>query len=234
MSDAAFEQLAKDGSTVGYYLQARSVGPLLGAEASDVIVDDDKRKAEDAVTFLTKHWDAIRNDERCLRYYLQCRWMLAVGQRLFRNQRGALPFYETDRRDILRIVETINSLASLGADNSLLYLRAVLAWLVDEERSALDTWMDLARETDFLDPRRPYRRHIITNADQTPLVFSGRIESDNDPYTIRVTEMNRRIKLLNRDFPGLDLGYGRQVSGFSIAFNYIGPIADPPQSKGRR
>jgi hypothetical protein len=58
MSDAAFEQLAKDGSTVGYYLQARSIGPSLGAEAPDVIVDDDKRKAEDAVTFLTKHWDA--------------------------------------------------------------------------------------------------------------------------------------------------------------------------------
>lgn len=37
--------------------------------------------------------------------------------------------------------------------------------------------------------------------------------------------------MLGRDFTDADLFYGRQIQGFGVAFNYIGPIADPLSRK---
>jgi hypothetical protein len=42
-----------------------------------------------------------------------------------------------------------------------------------------------------------------------------------------VNVLNRRVQLLSRDFSDIELAYGRTVPLFAIAFNYIGPIADP-------
>ena len=234
VSDSAFDALIKQGSTAGYLLRARSMGPAFGADAPDQAGPNDIELANAALVFLTKHWNAIQSDDRCLRYYLQCRWLRSVGQRLFRGSRSPLPSEEVDRREILRIVEMINAIAALGADNSLLYLQAVLAWLVNEDRFAIDTWKDLSRETEFYDPRRVIRLHTITDSGGSPVLFSGRIENESDPFSIRVDGLNKMVKLLQKDFLGYDVAYGRQVSGFAIAFNYIGPIADPQIRKAGR
>ncbi len=192
----------------------------------------DYSRAEGALDFLDKYWTQVQNDERCLRFYLQCKWIVSVKQRLFRQERGALPYSDPDRRKILSIVESINELASLGKDNQMLYLQAVFSWLVGDERSADETWGTLSRETEYLDPKRPFRRHILTGQNGNALVFSGRIEGGSDPYWIRVDDLSKRIRLLGRDFLGSAPVYGRHISSFAIAFNYIGPIADPILRKG--
>ncbi len=132
----------------------------------------------------------------------------------------------------MSIVESINEMASLGRDNQLLYLQAVFSWLVGDERAADEAWSTLSRETEYLDPKRPFRRHILTGRDGRVSTFSGRIESGSDPYWIRVEGLGRRIKLLGRDFTSNSPSYGRQIPSFAIAFNYIGPIADPIVRKG--
>jgi hypothetical protein len=115
-------------------------------------------------------------------------------------------------------------------DNTLAYLEAVLSWVNNEEQQAQRIWRDLARETDFIDPRRVIRRHLLTDENGVPIVFSGRIESETEGgrFTVRVDGIGRRIQLLARDFPDLELSYGRNIQAFCIGFNYIGPIADPP------
>jgi hypothetical protein len=232
LSEAAFIALAEQGGTAGYYLRARTIGPNLSPEAGPELNPDDYSRAESALKFLDKYWPHVENDERCLRFYLQCKWISSVRQRLFRQERGALPFGDKDRRKILSIVESINGLASLGSDNQMLYLQAVFSWLLGDEKGADETWGKLSSETEYLDPKRPFRRHILTGQNGQASIFSGRIESGADPYWLRVEDLGRRIRLLGRDFSNDSPSYGRQIPSFAIAFNYIGPIADPIIRKG--
>ncbi len=234
LSEEAFVALAAQGGTAGYYLRARTIGPSLESETGSEITPSDYQGAEEALAFLETYWREIQDDERCLRFYLQCKWMICVRQRLFRQERGGLPYLDQDRRKILSIVESINTLASLGKDNQMLYLKAVLAWLTGDEQSANETWGFLSRETEFLDPKRPTRRHVVTDANGTPTSYAGRIEGGEDPFWIRVDGLGRRIRLLGRDFSTEQPAYGRQIPSFGIAFNYIGPIADPIVRKGGR
>ena len=105
----------------------------------------------------------------------------------------------------------------------------MLTWLTDDEQSAIQTFRELARETDYEFPGRVVRRHIITGSDNQPRSFEGRIERERGDghWVIRVDQLNRQVDLLSRDFPHEDISYGRVIKGFGIAFNFIGPIADP-------
>ncbi len=231
MTEEAYRSLADVGSTAGYYLRARQIGPMFGAGAPADEASDDKDRAQTAIQFLKANWGSVQNDERCLRYYLQCLWLTTVGQRLFRTERGRLPSEESKQRELQDVVRRISGIASLGGDNALLYLDAVLSWLLGDVRTASDIWRELSQRTDFVDPKRVIRRHVYTDASGKPVVVSGRIENESDPFTIRLEEPNRTILLLARDFQEADLSYGRQLKGFGVAFNYIGPIADPLQRK---
>ncbi len=234
LSETAFEDLKAQGITAGYFLRARSIGPNFQTDAPDDASAEDLEKAAGALAFLAQHWSVVLTDDRCLRYYLQCRWLIATRKRLFRGERAPLPFEEIDRRDLLSVVEALNAVEGTANDNGRRYLEAVLNWLLGNERAAVDIWRELSRESDFLDPHRVNRRHVLTDAQGIPMSFTGRIEAEADGgrYTLRVDQIDRRIQLLQRDFPNRELGYGRQVTGIAIAFNYIGPIADPPSKRG--
>jgi hypothetical protein len=228
LTSAAFSALEAEGSTAGYYLRARSIGPTLDRTESDEVDTEDKSKAANAVAFLRTNWHKIERDDRCLRYLLQCEWMVDVGQRLLRGERGALPSGETERRELLRVVKAIKS-TDANVDHNLSYLEAVLSWLNNEEQHAAQIWRELSRETDFVDARRVIRRNIVTDEHHNPITFSGRVESvsDGGSFTLRIDKLNRRISVLSRDFPDIELAYGRSIPSFAVAFNYIGPIADP-------
>ncbi len=231
LSDAAFVAMETDGSTAGYYLRARSLGPQLQPGGPDEVDVANCQRASNAAAFLTSHLAKIASDDRCLRYLLQCKWVAAVGRRLLHGERSPLPYNDSDRRELLRLVRDLNVLISPVSDNALLYLEAVLAWVTGEQPQAHRLWRDLARDTDFIDPQRVIRRHIVTGPDRLPVMFSGRIEAEQEPgrFTIRVNESGGLIQMLGRDFPDRELAYGRTVTSFCIAFNYIGPIADAPQ-----
>jgi len=234
LSQRAFAQLEADGSTAGYYLRARNLGPGVQQDAEDTISQSDRARAEEAARFLMANWEKIKGDERSLRYLLQCEWIVAVGRRLMRGERAPLPFGDQKRQLLLRLVKVLNEVTISFQDNALRYLEAVLSWLVNDEQHAQAIWRELARETDFVDSRRVIRRHLLTDADGNPILFSGRVEvvSGENRFVLRVNEIGRRIQLLGRDFPGVDLAYGRTVPAFAIGFNFIGPIADPSRRAG--
>lgn len=230
LSDQALAGLEREGSTSGYYLKARSLGPQIFGDEPDDLSTEDRRRAREASAYLRSKWSSVASDERCLRYLLQCDWIVAVGRRLLRGERSPLPAEERDRRELLRLVRDLIALDQAAVDNSLRYLDAVLSWINNEEHQAQRIWRELARDTDFVDARRVIRRHIVTDQTGAPVLYSGRIEDEAEPgrFTVRVHDLNRRVQLLGRDFRDLELAYGRTVPSFCIAFNYIGPIADPP------
>jgi hypothetical protein len=229
VSEDAFRDLEAAGSTAGYYLRAHAIGPRLNRIKADDPSKEEMRKAAAAAEFLRRNWAKINQDERCLRYLLQCEWMSRVHRMLLRGPRAPLPAKAEDRASLYHLVQRISEISVQGPDNGLRYLEAVLAWLTNDDQHARETWRSLAFETDFIDPRRIVRRNLVTDQSGAPLVYSGRIEDETEPgrFTVRVEQTGKKIIALASDFDSYDLSRGRMLSTFAIAFNYIGPIADP-------
>jgi hypothetical protein len=135
LSDVGFSALEAEGSTAGYYLRARTLGPALQPDQDRAVNSDDRSRAAKAAAFLRTHWQRIAGDYRCLRYLLECEWTVAVGQRLFRGERGALPSRDYECRELLKLVKALRAVDP-NAGHNISYLEAVLSWLNNEEQYA--------------------------------------------------------------------------------------------------
>ncbi len=174
-------------------------------------------------------------DDRCQRLLLRLRWAQATGERLMFNQRGCTPV-DTDLIFQLRdIVSALNEQAGADARNRERFLEAVLCWLLKDTNRAIEIWQSLSRDTEYEDRARVVRWLVETDENGSPRQFRGRVEarSENN-WRVRVEGIGRPISVRMHDFPDDDLAHGRELRGFGIAFNYIGPIADPLSRPRRR
>ncbi|MDE0083880.1 MAG: hypothetical protein OXT72_14660 [Gammaproteobacteria bacterium] len=227
LSDDAYQNLVDSGSTAGYFLRARTMAPELGHEK---ITDPrDIGRAQRVVAFLSSHIDDIIYDPRCLSLLLECKWIEMMKERPLGGQRRALPASERETREILEIVRTLNEAAGEAARYVTRYLEAVLSWISGDVPEANRIFRALGQDTAYEDPSRVVRRHRMSNEDGSVRMFTGRVEQQRSEsrWVVRVDELGRLVSLLSRDFYRDNIAYGRQVKAFGIAFNYIGPIADP-------
>lgn len=233
LSEHALQALDKGGSAAGLFLRARQVGPTYKKED---IRPPDRSRAATAADLLEASWGLASVDERCLRYLISCHWIAATGQWPLRGERRAIPATSDRRAAVLRSLQALRDLGVIDRDHSLVYLEAVLLWLGSEEAHALRLWRELSRETEYSDSRRVVRRLLLTDEAGRPRSFEGRVESETEPgrFSVGVEALGRRVQALGRDFPGLELAYGRTIPRLGIAFNYIGPIADPLQHEGSK
>lgn len=231
LSEHALQLLDSDGSAAGVFLRARQIGPTY---KKDDARPPDQSRAEQAAAFLDASWARASTDERCLRYLISCHWIAATGQWPLRGERRAIPATGDKRAAVLRSLQALRDLGAIERDHSLGYLEAVLHWLESDEAHAVRMWRDLSRDTEYSDSRRVLRRLLLTDESGRPQTFEGRIESETEPgrFWVRVEALGKRVQALSRDFPSLDLAYGRTIPRLGIAFNYIGPIADPLQHEG--
>ena len=228
LSNSAFNDLEKLGSTAGYFLRAREYAPNLSNYDVDVDDVDDLENAQIAADYLTGLFDKIQQDERCLSLLLECRWIAEMGRRPLRGERQPLPVGDGITA-LLDIVHTLNSAAGESSQYRTRYLEGVLTWLSEDFPAARNIFRQLEHETDNVYRRRIFRRHLVSDANQTPRKFDGRIErqSGERRWRVRVHQFNQVIDLIDSDFSREELRYGREISEFGIAFNFIGPIADP-------
>ena len=227
----AYTELEKAGSTAGYFLRAREYAPDLARDDVEITRPADLAKAKRAADFLTAHLDKIQQDERCLSLLLESRWISEMQRRPLHGERQPLPVGDV-RRQILGIVRALNEAAGESSRYGTRYLEAVLTWLTEDYTEALEIFRQLYRETDNVYRGRIFRRHVVSDPNGTALSFTGRIERQlgEGRWQVRIGELNQTIALLERDFPREHVQYGRTLSGFAIAFNFIGPIADPMRS----
>ena len=228
LTDDAYAELEKAGSTAGYFLRARKYGPDLSKEHIEVTSSDDLYRAQRAAHFLSERFDKIQQDQRCLWVLLENRWITELQRRPLRGERQPLPLGDV-QRELLNIVRALNLAAGQSARYGTRYLEAVLTWLTGDYISGREMFQQLYRETDNVYRGRIFLRHVVSESDGTPRSFVGRIEDQRGEgrWRIRVNELNQTIDLLERDFSTEDVQYGRTLSGFAVAFNFIGPIADP-------
>jgi len=230
----ALDALDRMGSRAGIFLQAREIGgPLWGTGKATA---EDASKADAVISFMRGYSKKIRDDARCLRYLVRSLWIAATDTYLFGGERSPLPEDEETLRELLSLLDTVDTLEGALGDPRTQYLRAVLMWRLRHENRAREIWDSLSRETAFNDPRRVVRHHVWTESGGQPRLFHGRVTSDvigRGRTRVQVEELRQEVELLQRDFSSLDLRRGSTVpGGFHIAFNFIGPVADAPRRAG--
>ena len=230
LTDRAFSELRDRGSTAGYFLRARG---LISDLSRDAVVFDtsDVAAARRAAEFLSSHFDRIKDDQRCLRLLLECRWIVETGRWPFRGLRQPVPFDPVECRGLLAIVRALNAASGPSSQPLHRYLEAMLTWLIGDEQSAIRMFRVLAQDTGHEFGGRVISRHTITGTDGVRCRFQGRLERDRGAghwtVRVRVGGVDRQVDLLSRNFPNEEISYGRTIRDFWISFNFIGPIADP-------
>ena len=193
--------------------------------------------AQQAAEYISGRRDReTANDPRCARLLLRLRWAETTGQRLLSSQRGLTPGESGQVANLLTIVTGINERAGLDARNSERYLEAVLGWMSRDFHRSSEIWRALSRDSEFEDRARVVRRLVASGADGLPLRFRGRVEGvkGSRDWKVRIEGLNTTVNLLVREFSDHDLAHGRELRDFGIAFNYVGPIADPLTRSGAR
>ena len=228
LTDDAYNKLEDLGSTAGYFLRARELAPDLTNHDIEIVSHSGIAKAKKAAKFLTERFELIQQDERCLWLLLENRWITEMRRCPLRGQRKPLPFGDA-RIDLLKIVRLLNVASGDSARYGTRYLEAVLTWVTGEFAAARDIFRQLYQDTYYIYRGRIELRHVISEPNGSPKRFKGRVESaaGQGRWRLRVSQFNQVINLFERDFRQEDIRYGRNLSGFSIAFNFTGPRADP-------
>ena len=228
LTEEAYETLKANGSTAGYFLRAREYAPNLRRDIATFDTVEDISCAKQATEFLYSRFEKIEHDERCLSLLLECKWIATMKRRLLRGERQPLPADDITRRDLLTILRALNQASGDAVRHVTQYLEAVLAWVIGDVHDAITIFKQLAQDTEYQDSGRVVRRHQITDQKGEVCSFSGRVERQRSEghWIIRIDGLNQKVGLIDRDFPRYEIAYGRSLR-FAIAFNYIGPIADP-------
>ena len=228
LSQDAYEKLEASDSTAGYFLRARSYAPLLDRDEVEITSQEAIDGARRASEYLDALFEKIDRDERCLSLLLECRWISEIHRQPLRGERQPLPVGDVNLT-FLRIVRALNLISREYAPYRTRYLEAVLLWLTEDYQTARSIFRQLSDETDYEHRGRVIKRHVISNSDGTPKRFEGRIETNSGRGNerIRVQGLDQTVPIRGSDFPREEIIYGRSISGFAIAFNFIGPIADP-------
>ncbi len=222
-------------AAASFLIARRMAEPL--ATADEPYSPAERAIAQQAADYISGRRDReTADDPRCARLLLRLRWAEATGQRLLSSQRGLTPGEPGQVANLLTVVTGINERAGLDARNSERYLEAVLGWLSRDFHRSSEIWRALSRDSEFEDRARVVRRLVASGADGLPLRFRGRVEGikGSTDWKVRIEGLNTTVNLLVREFADQDLAHGRELRDFGIAFNYVGPIADPLTRSGAR
>lgn len=227
LSDEAFDELERLGSTAGYYLRAREMAPAK-PEAGEIATPGDREAAGRARSYLWKHFEKVRNDPRCVRLCLNSEWTYATGRWLFRGTRQPLP---TDAEALRRLQVMVGELLVVGEAQiqpRYRYLDCVLRWLGGSEAEALAAWRRLASDTEYVERGRVLNRHTICSEGGEAVKFSGIVERQLgvSRWSVLVPSIRKRVDLVEMRSTRGPIAVGQTINDFSISFNYIGPIAD--------
>lgn len=233
LAEEAFSELEKHSPSVAYFIKARSMCPDVFGAGEEPFSSSIVEKAELAAAYLENRLEKIVGDSRALQLLLQLQWASFTRHRLLRSERFPIPLDRGFQEKILSTVIEMNRAAGSGARNVYRFLEATLEWVLGDTGRSRELFRNLAADTEFEDPSRVVRRLVLAAREDGQLGFKGRVERvrSDGHWTVSVLGLQRTIDLLERDFPHETLKPGRELR-FNIAFNYLGPIADPTPRLG--
>lgn len=230
LSDDAFNRLKEQGSTAGFYLRALTIAgrPIEAATPTS----EERRRACEAVEYLEEQRRELVDDPRALTLLLQLWWVCRTGERLFESDRFAPSLEEPDWRTLLHLVRQVEATGRATRAIDLAYLRGLCLFHLNILGEAFAVFRDEVERASYAirSRRRLIRAYVASNPDGSPRVFHGTIQwlsSDGRKGEVYVEELRRAVPIQTREFNLGDAERGRSLGDFHIAFNYLGPIAEP-------
>jgi hypothetical protein len=229
MEDAAFDALAKLGSKAGYYLKARGfAGELV---TNSPINKEQFDQYNSALSYLQSNRKEISRDARCMHLLLRLWWLVNAGRPLFSGERQTVPFPADLWVALEKIILELKACDDTQSTPSLSYLQGYAEFHLGNLNSAFEVFRSLEQEAEFVYGRRRIIRSYLASAeDGAPQKFHGsvsRLMHDNSKGEVYVDEIRRSITFFPRDFGRPDIRGSEPLPEFHIAFNFLGPIADP-------
>jgi len=227
LTEDALSELERISPSLAYYLRARAICSELFLDDGEILSIRARQCAEEAARFLKARFTKISSDARPLQLLLQTQWAAFTGRRLQRLERFVIPMDNQFIRSVYETVTEINLVAGDGARNVFRFLEATLSWVQGEVHVAREMFRELEQDTEFEDPSRIVRRLVLESSDRQG--FQGRVERQRSAghWIVSLPGFEGTIDLLERDFKHENIKVGRELRRFNIAFNYLGPIADP-------
>jgi hypothetical protein len=228
MEESAFSYLQSIGSTAGYYLKARTL--ISEVDLTERISGRrDFDKLEVAFSYLNDRMDLVAEDGRCLYLLLQLWWLTRTSFPLFYGERQVPPFTDSDWVYLLNLTQQIVQSGQGYRISMLLYLQSVALFHLGDFERSLAVFREISYEPEETQGRRRIIRSILaSNAAGTPRLYSGTVRwTDGAKGELFIEEIGRNIRFLPHEFIRSEIRIGETLANFHIAFNFIGPIAEP-------
>ena len=235
IEEESYLSLEKTNPSIAYYIKARSMCAGIFNGRFETIPDNLMKCVSEAVSFLMSKLNIVLTDIRPLQLLIQLIWIQKTHSFIFKKEKLIIPQDNKFQDEILLLVRNLNQLAGENKRNNFRLLEAVFEWVRGSAEHSRELFRELSSDTEFEDSSRVTRRFILENNDVVR-GFKGRVIRDRGDghWTVSVFDLSRNIDLLGRDFNGDDISIGREISRFNIAFNYLGPIAEPLSRYGVR
>jgi len=229
LSDNAFESLLAQGSCAGYFL--RAYDKISDIPKNEKLTPFYRERCRSAVEYLEEHRSAIANDSRCLHLLLHTWWKMQTGKPIFYGERQTVTFSEENWKYFLGIIMDLMKIGEFSTNPPLMYLQGLATFHLGHIGDAFNIFRELERESDYVTGRRRIiRSYLASTIDGKPRKFNGTVtwkSEDGRKGEIYVEEIRRKIPFFPRDFNRPDIKKHESLNDFHLAFNFIGPIADP-------
>jgi len=230
LSEESFNALVSLKSCAGYFLKALHIADDISS--SDALSKWQIDRCKRAADYLESNRRLIAGDGRCLYLLLRLWWIANSGKKLFARERQALPFDNEKWQYCFALLSQLISAGELNDTPTNRFLHALAAFHLGELNASFDGFKELERDFDIRGRRRIVRSHLASTPTGQPRPFNGTVKwasDDGRKGALYVEELRREIRFLPLDFQRPNIRTGESVSLFHIAFNFIGPIADPPE-----
>jgi len=229
MSESAFQELLSIGSTAGYYIRALEIG---GSTRDVAGVDAElAQRYRSAWQYLEEHRSEIALDSRCLNLLFDYWWLSKARQSLFFRERSVVPFKEEDWSYCLRLITQLRTLPGSYRDLTLAFLESLSIFHLNQPAQAFQQFREVENESYILrGKRRIIRFYLAGDLTGKPRLYHGTVrmvEADSRRGQVFVDEVGQRIPFFPADFGRPDIRQGDSLGEFHIAFNFLGPVADP-------
>jgi hypothetical protein len=156
---------------------------------------------------------------------------MQTGKPIFYGERQTVSLSEEDWKYFLGIIMDLMNIGEFSTNPSLMYLQGLATFHLGHIGDAFNNFRELERESDYVTGRRRIiRSYLASTIDGKPRKFNGTVawvSEDGRKGEIYVEELRRKIRFLPRDFNRPDIKKHESLNDFHLAFNFIGPLADP-------
>ena len=235
MEENAFAALLERGSSAGYYLRALHKSGL-SRQPKDRVDPDDTRLRE-AYQYLEGNKPAISRDIRCLELMLELWWVINTRSRLFESERSTVPLDQVQWQKFLEFILLLEATGESHRPVDLAYLKGLALFHMGDVVHSLEVFRGVERESDVVRGRRRIiRSYLASTPTGEPRKFHGTVHSvyaEGARGEVYVDDLRHRIKFIPREHQRGDIRPNVNLGEFHIAFNFLGPIVDPPAFHNR-